>query len=218
LILGASTQTVTVSHSNNHKPISGKNLTGVQYFWDIMPPTVQFLLLNQTQVTSLGFNTTQQVKLSVSNLNWATLPANVQSFLLSQQGSLLNLRFEQWAWTNSNESFSNATLLSLFQPKYQAILLNASSIMAPLKYNLQVDLNQLNQTLYSVNTNKKPRGNLVNSFFSTFFGYFEDIFENASYTYSNGMNRYLNSAGKVFSSSLSKVVTYLKSLGIKAKF
>jgi hypothetical protein len=195
-----------------------RNLTGVQYFWDIMPPTVQFLLLNQTQVTSLGFNTTQQVKLSVSNLNWATLPANVQSFLLSQQGSLLNLRFEQWAWTNSNESFSNATLLSLFQPKYQAILLNASSIMAPLKYNLQVDLNQLNQTLYSVNTNKKPRGNLVNSFFCTFFDYLEDLFEKTTKSYTTGLNRFLNNPGKVYLKAVSTASAFLKSLGIKAKF
>ena len=175
------------------------------------------MLLVQTQVAQLGFDASQ-IKQNASILNWTSLPANVQTFLLSQQGSLLNLRFDQWAWTNSNESFSNATLLSLFKPKYQAILLNASSIMAPLKFNLQIDLSQLNQTLYSLNTNKKPRGNLVNSFFSTFFGYFEEIFENASYTYSNGMNRYLNSAGKVFSSSISKVVIYLKSLGIQAKF
>lgn len=175
------------------------------------------MLLVQTQVAQLGFDASQ-IKQNASILNWASLPANVQTFLLSQQGSLLNLRFDQWGWVNSTSNFSNATLLSLFQPKYQAILLNASSIMAPLKYNLQIDLSQLNQTLYSLNTNKKPRGNLVNSFFCAFFDYLEDLFENTTKSYTTGLNRFLNNPGKVYLKAVSNAATFLKSLGIKAKF
>ena len=149
------------------------NTDRLVYFWDTINPVARFLLLNQTQVAALSHNVTQQAQLNVSNLNWTALPINVQAFLLSQSiPNLYNLTFEQWAWVNSSNTFASSNLNSLLPANVINSLSNAFILLAPISYNLQIDLTVLNQTLYSAANNngrRKVRGDLVRKFFESFY-------------------------------------------------
>jgi hypothetical protein len=189
-----------------------KNLTGLQYFWDLLPPNAQFILVNQSQILALPFNISQQLNQNgSSSLNWTSLPANVQAILLQQQGSLLFLSFAQWGWVDGNSSFANSTLFSLFPLKVQTLMPNITNLLAPLKYNLQIDLTVLNQTLYANFVGKRPKAYLLNSFFSSFFNYFSKLFQTIQNQKSdNWFFRYQLTPARLFSNAVSRACTFLK--------
>jgi hypothetical protein len=149
------------------------NTDSLVYFWDTIDLSVRFLLLNQSQVAALSYNVSQQAQLNVSNLNWAALPLNVQSFLLGQSlPSVYSLTFEQWAWVSSSNAFYNSTLSSLLPTNVLSSLPDALILLAPISYNMQIDLTVLNQTLFSAIQNNgwhRKRGNLVRKFFESFY-------------------------------------------------
>jgi hypothetical protein len=137
--------------------------------WDTLNVVVKFLLLNQTGVTQLSFNVTQQIQANVSNLNWSALPANVQSFLLTESlSSIFSLTFSQWAWVDLNSAFANATLFSLLSSKVQNCANNASSLISPLNFDTPINVTALNQTLLTAFPNLK-NFNVVNRFFEAFY-------------------------------------------------
>ena len=199
-----------------------KNLSGLQFFWDLFPPNAQFLLVNQSQILALPFNVSQQlIQNGTNSLSWSSLPSNVQTLLLNQQGSLLNISFSQWGWTDANSSFANSTLFSLFPLKVQTQLPNIIGVLAPLKYNLQIDLNALNQTLYANALNRKrPKSFLVNSFFGSFFNYFSELLETIKEK-NNSNNWFFRNQitpAKLFSNAVSRVCTFLKPRKFPARY
>ena len=141
-------------------------------YWDTFNLAVRFLLLNQTGVKQLSYNVTKQAQANVSNLNWAALPADVQSFLLSQSVPVIfNLTFSEWAWVDSDNAFANTTLFSLLPVNAQNCANNASVLISPLTFDLLIDITVLNQTLSAANPKNRhlKRRNLVNEFFESYF-------------------------------------------------
>jgi len=144
----------------------------VAFFWDLINPVARFLLLNQTQVSSLPFDVISQLRQDVRNLNWAALPAGVQSFLLAQSDAdLLSLTYLQWGWVDTTNTFASTTLYSLLPANLQNALPNAFNLLAPVTYDFSIDLTVLNQTLYNSQINKyyNRKRNLVVEFFESFF-------------------------------------------------
>ncbi len=141
------------------------------YFWDSICLIAKIVLLNQTQVSALSYNVTHQVKLNATNLDWISLPSNVQTFLLTQSPKmLLKSTFSQWAWTNSSSPFANETFYSLLMPDVQNCILSASNLLAPIKFNMKIDLSVLNKTLATLKKNDEK--NLLVKFFQNFYQHF----------------------------------------------
>jgi len=118
------------------------------YLWDLYDSVKRFVLLNQTDVvTTLSWNVTQQLELNQTNLNWATLPANVQLFLQQElaQNQFANLTFLSWGWTDSNNTFANTTLFSLFTSQGQQNLPVIRAILVPLTFSSVLNTTLLTQ-------------------------------------------------------------------------
>lgn len=152
-----------------------KNLTGIQYFWDIMPPIVQVILLQQPNIQTLTNSSSNSSINATNNYSWSSLSTDVQKFLIDERSNLLYLTFEQWGWVQPNKTFANSTLASLFSSKTKAVLSSLSDILAPLKFELLINLDKLEQQLNS--SVKKPKPNAVRKFFESFFEFFEGLFE-----------------------------------------
>ena len=120
-------------------------------------------------MSALSYNVSQQAQANLTNSNWAALPANVQSLLASQSAPVIySLTFAQWAWVDSSNAFANSTLFSLLSASAQSCASNASALIAPLTFGLQIDITVLNQTLSATNSYRRHR-NLVNEFFESFY-------------------------------------------------
>lgn len=139
----------------------------------MLNPVLRYILLNQTQVSALPFNITQQLKTSAANLNWTNLPANVQSALLAQTPSIvINLTFLQWGFVDAANAFASSTVYSLLPPTVQNSLPNVYILLAPISFDLKIDVTALNQTLVAAAANnlsyKRENGNLVKKFLESF--------------------------------------------------
>ena len=121
----------------------------------------------------MPFDVISQLRQNVSNLNWVALPAGVQSFLLAQSDAdLLSLTYLQWGWVDTTNTFASTTLYSLLPANIQNALPNAFNLLAPVTYDLSIDLTVLNQTLYNSQIKKSynnRKRNLVVEFFESFF-------------------------------------------------
>lgn len=118
------------------------------YLWDLYDSVKRFVLLNQTDViTTLSWNVTQQLEQNQTNLNWATIPANVQLFLQQEltQNRFANLTFLSWGWTDSNNTFANTTLFSLFTLQGKQNLPVIRAILAPLTFSSVLNTTVLTQ-------------------------------------------------------------------------
>jgi hypothetical protein len=185
----------------------------IKYFWDLINPLARFLLLNQTQVSSIPFNVTSQLQQNVSNLNWVALPADVQSFLLSQSpAALLNLTYLQWGWVDLSNTFASTTLFSLLSVKQQNSLPNASVILAPITYSLNVDLTVLNQTLSSNQNSYKRKKNLVGEFFESFFDQLSVVLPKNRNKRSSFSRYRQPTAASTYANAVSVAQRFLKSL------
>jgi hypothetical protein len=187
-----------------------------KYFWDLINPSARFLLLNQTQVSSIPFyNVTSQLQQNVSNLNWVALPADVQSFLLGQSpAALLNLTYLQWGWVDLSNTFASTTLFSLLSVKQQNSLPNASVILAPITYSLNVDLTVLNQTLSSNQNSYKRKKNLVGEFFESFFDQLSVVLPKNRNKRSSFSRYRQPTAASTYANAVSVAQRFLKSLKI----
>ena len=184
-----------------------------KYFWDLINPSARFLLLNQTQVSSIPFNVTSQLQQNVSNLNWVALPADVQSFLLGQSpAALLNLTYLQWGWVDLSNTFASTTLFSLLSVKQQNSLPNASVILAPITYSLNVDLTVLNQTLSSNQNSYKRKKNLVGEFFESFFDQLSVVLPKNRNKRSSFSRYRQPTAASTYANAVSVAQRFLKSL------
>lgn len=174
-------QTLLKATKNKQGPNSN-----LQYFWDMIPPLVQFILLNQTQVSNLNFNVTQKVQQNVSNLNWNVLPENVKSYLLTHEAAqILYMRFNEWGFTDAKNIFAPSTLFSLMTKKDQMQAPNVLAIVAPIHFNLKIDLTYLNETLSNDIYYNYAGGRffqndyLVAKFFDSLFRFVENYFDQA---------------------------------------
>lgn len=116
--------------------LSGNNTV---YLWDLLDPVRRFIFLNQPVISSdQSWNVTQQLQLNQTNLNWATIPSNVQIFLLGEQfqNLFVNLTFTEWGWITTDQTFENTTLYSLFTSQAKQNLPQIQSLLAPLNFNV----------------------------------------------------------------------------------
>ena len=123
--------------------------TTVVNLWDLLPPINRFLLLNQTQVQSLGWSVTQNLASNTTRLQWSTLPTSVQNLLSNQFTNLnfLYLSYLDWAWVNSNaDQFFNVTLYSLLSTDQVALLPTISTITNQLSLSQVVNTTALKRT------------------------------------------------------------------------
>lgn len=143
------------------------------YFWDLINPVQRLVLLNQTDIAAtLAWNVTQQFEQNQTNLNWDTIPSNVQLFLQQEvtQNQLASLTFLSWGWTDSNNTFASTTLFSLFTTQGQQNLPTIRSIIAPLTFSTV-----LNTTVLTQGKRKMRPSKQVNNLF-------EDIQEALPFT------------------------------------
>lgn len=195
----------------------------VQYFWDLINPVARFILLNQTLISSLSFNIAESLASNNSCLNWSLLPSNVQQSLLAQKASeLLSLSYQQWGWVDSSNSFANTTLLSLLSASFQSSLSNLYILLAPLVYDSQVDLTDLNKTIsenavLNQKKSKLAKGNAVKDFFDEFFKFFKGLLP-ANGRFRRG--KFVSSSKKptaqsIYTDAVKRAENYVKSVGIK---
>lgn len=182
--------------------------SNVQYFWDMMSPLVQFMLLNQSAVLALPYNVTEKVLQNVTNLHWESLPANVKEYLLSHEAAqLLYMQFSKWGWIDSKNMYSMSTLFSLMTRKDQQLAPNIVSIILPIHFNLRIDMNALNNSLnndvyFSYFGGRFFQKNyLVAKFFDSLFQFFENWFDQALVAPSR---RQKQTANSIFSQAVYK--------------
>ena len=97
---------------------------GTEYVWDLIPPVVRLILLNQVDFRS-KWNVIERLSSKATKLEWSSVPADLQKLLLDQKASLsfLDLTFLKWGFVNSPaEQFANTTLLSLMPMDLQILL------------------------------------------------------------------------------------------------
>ena len=199
----------------------------VQYLWDLINPVARFVLLNQTAISSLPFNISQNLASNNKSLNWNQLPANVQSALLAQPLSgLLNLTYEQWGWVNPSSTFASTTLFSLVPATVQSTLPNIYILLAPLAYNTQIDLTALNATLIanaaSNSFGRYPSGDLVKRFTREFFESFGSLLPPADgRRHKRHNNRppfnYQPTAQSTFGDAVKRAEKYVRSVGVQCQ-
>jgi hypothetical protein len=127
-------------------PTTPLSLTIVN-LWDLLPAVNRLLLLNQTQVQTLGYNVNQNF--SASKLLWVNLPTPVQNLLSSQLVNLglLNLSFLEWGWVNSNtDQFFNSTLYSLLSTNQVALLPNVTNLLNQISFSQVVNSTALRRS------------------------------------------------------------------------
>jgi hypothetical protein len=115
--------------------------------WDLLPSVNRLLLLNQTQVQTLGYNVNQNF--SASKLLWVNLPTPVQNLLSSQLANLglLNLSFLEWGWVNSNtDQFFNSTLYTLLSTNQVALLPNVTNLINQISFSQVVNSTALRRS------------------------------------------------------------------------
>ena len=107
------------------------------------------------------------------------MPSNVQSVFLAQTPStLINLSFLNWGFVDSTNSFAAPTLNSLLSTTVQNSLTSVYILLAPLSFDLQVDLTALNQTLQtttSTSYNRREHDVTARRFLDSFFESFERL-------------------------------------------
>lgn len=193
----------------------------IRHLWDLLNPVVRFVLLNQTQISSLPFNVTIQLQTDVNNLNWTYLPTNVQSVLLAQTPSMLiNLSFLNWGFVDSANSFADSTVNSLLPTTVQNSLASVYILLAPLSFDLQVDLTALNQTLQATTTasyNHRQHGVTVRRFLESFFESFERLLPEGRHRRfpSRFPIKKQPTASSTFSEAMSRAERFIRSLNIK---
>ena len=112
-----------------------------RYIWDLIDPVYRFVLLNQSLIFA-QWDVSQALANNQTKLNWDSIPANVQTILLTErtQNLFLNLSFLDWGWVNSNtDAFSNSTLFSLLSSQAQATYANVSATLAQITFNTLVN-------------------------------------------------------------------------------
>jgi hypothetical protein len=115
--------------------------TDSKYIWDLIDPVYRFVLLNQSLIF-VQWNVAQALANNQTKLNWDSIPANVQTILLTERTNnlFLNLTFLDWGWVNSNtDAFSGVTLFSLLSAQAQSVYANVSATLAPLTLNTLVN-------------------------------------------------------------------------------
>lgn len=187
----------------------------IHYFWDLLSPLTQFVLLNQSQVLALQFNVTEKVSQNVSNLNWDLLPENVRAYLLTHEASqLLYMPFSQWGWTDSKNLFAPSTLFSLMTKKDQMIVPNVLAMIAPIHFNLPIDLYYLNDSLnhdiyFNYNGGRFFQNDyLVGKYFDSLFVYFHNWFDQALVP-QNMLRFRRQSANSIFSQAMYRAESFI---------
>ena len=115
------------------------------YLWDLMNYEIRVVLLTQKGVTDLGYNVTAAILAGQTNLTWATIPANVQSFLLNQKSSnvYLNLTFAQWGFVADNSSYANYTLGQFLSSTCAGYLPTVQSLLGAINFDTRVNTTAL---------------------------------------------------------------------------
>lgn len=176
----------------------------VEYLWDLMNPLVRFLLLNRTQTKSLSFNVPQHLQQNQTVIKWINLPIQVQNLLLNQQGSaLLYMSYEQWGWVDSRSIHAGVTLLSIIPNEFQNDLATMCLILAPIQFDLQINMNLLNELL-SFQADKPN----MDRFFNSLFGYFHSCYKSIFKRYKQ------EPRVKPFIQAIFRAKTFLKSIRV----
>lgn len=122
------------------------------FVWDLLPPLLRFIILNQAQFQSDTFNVTEIVVNKKSNLLWSELPADIKTALLDEKSknAFPSLTFEQLNMVSGpNDPLAKVTVKEILPKKIADLLPNITELLKDITFDTVINATKLKDALIS---------------------------------------------------------------------